>query len=75
MEKIMGLQYTNKNDVSLALAVFLMFDNYEYDERQEMGAEQVLRDDSGGDQGTVGGEPRRGGASGHEDALRHRVLL
>ena len=29
----MGLQYTNKNDVSLALAVFLMFDNYEYDER------------------------------------------
>ena len=29
----MALEYTNKNNVSLALAVFLMYDNYEYDER------------------------------------------
>ena len=29
----MALKYTNKNDVSLALAVFLMYDDYEYDER------------------------------------------
>ncbi len=29
----MALKYTNKNNVSLALAVFLMYDNYEYDER------------------------------------------
>jgi len=29
----MGLEYTNKNNISLALAVFLMYDNYEYDER------------------------------------------
>ena len=29
----MALEYTNKNNVSLALAVFLMYDDYEYDER------------------------------------------
>ena len=29
----MALKYTNKNNVSLALAVFLMYDDYEYDER------------------------------------------
>ena len=29
----MALEYTNKNNVSLALAVFLMYDNYEHDER------------------------------------------
>ena len=29
----MALEYTNKNNVSLALAVFLMYDNYVYDER------------------------------------------
>ena len=29
----MALEYTNKNNISLALAVFLMYDNYEYDER------------------------------------------
>ena len=29
----MAFKYTNKNNVSLALAVFLMYDNYEYDER------------------------------------------
>ena len=29
----MALEYTYKNNVSLALAVFLMYDNYEYDER------------------------------------------
>ena len=31
----MALEYTNKNNVSLALAVFLMYDNYEYDERPD----------------------------------------
>lgn len=30
----MALQYTNKHNVSLALAVFLMYDKYEYDDRQ-----------------------------------------
>ncbi len=29
----MALEYTNKNNVSLALAVFLMYDDYDYDER------------------------------------------
>ena len=29
----MGLEYTNNNNVSLALAVFLMYDSYDYDER------------------------------------------
>tara|TARA_R110000823_G_scaffold261067_1_gene381758 strand:+ start:840 stop:1826 length:987 start_codon:yes stop_codon:yes gene_type:complete len=29
----MALYYTNKHDVSLALAVFLMFDKYDYDDR------------------------------------------
>ena len=29
----MALQYTNKHDVSLALAVFLMYDQYDYDDR------------------------------------------
>ena len=31
----MALEYTNKNNVSLALAVFLMYDNYEYDEKPD----------------------------------------
>jgi hypothetical protein len=29
----MAFEYTNKNNVSLALAVFLMYDDYDYDER------------------------------------------
>ena len=29
----MPLNYTNKNDISLALAVFLMYDKYDYDDR------------------------------------------
>ena len=29
------LKYTNKHDVSLALAVFLMYDKYDYDDRSE----------------------------------------
>ena len=29
----MGYKYTNKHDVSFALAVFLMYDDYEYDDR------------------------------------------
>jgi hypothetical protein len=33
MEEMMALEYTNKNNVSLALAVFLMYDDYDYDER------------------------------------------
>ena len=29
----MAFEYTNKNNVSLALAVFLMYDEYKYDDR------------------------------------------
>ena len=29
----MAFEYTNKNDISLPLAVFLMYDKYKYDER------------------------------------------
>jgi len=40
----MALEYTNKNNVSLALAVFLMYDNYEYDERpNSISATGLLR--------------------------------
>jgi hypothetical protein len=40
----MGYEYTNKHNVSLALAVFLMFDDYEYDDRpNSVSATGVMR--------------------------------
>ena len=40
----MAFEYTNKNDVSLALAVFLMYDNYGYDDRpNSVSATGIMR--------------------------------